>query len=315
MIRNDFKYLFLTLFVGCFLTACKKDMTIIECDSLSELILLDPLKTKNKVIIIGIDGFRSDAMTQDITPFMYNLFSKENCYTTLSHAVEEDTYSGPNWSSILTGVHYKKHNVTDNSFEGSRFDKYPPFFDYIKRAIPDKNTASIVNWTPINENILSDYVDYAPIHASNDSLVFETTKNLLVNSHPIDADIIFIHFDELDAAGHAFGFCPNILEYRKTLNILDSYIENLLNIINNKRDSGDNWLFVVVSDHGGDGTGHGDASNPNINRTVLIAEHPSLEFKQNYTSNQTDIAVTILDFIGLSDSKFDCRKDGMSILQ
>ena len=34
-----------------------------------------------------------------------------------------------------------------------------------------------------------------------DSLVFIEALNLLLNN-----DILFIHFDELDAAGHNFGF-------------------------------------------------------------------------------------------------------------
>ena len=45
-----------------------------------------------------------------------------------------------------------------------------------------------------------------------------------------------MHFDELDAA---------FPEYSSTLNTLDTNIKRL---------SGEDWLIMVVSDHGGDGT-------------------------------------------------------------
>ena len=90
-------------------------------------------------------------MTQEITPFIYN-FSQRNVYKNLSHLTEEDTYSGPNWSSILTGVHYNKHNVTDNSFEGRLFNLFPTFINYIENNVNSLNTTSIVNWFPINQN-------------------------------------------------------------------------------------------------------------------------------------------------------------------
>ena len=46
----------------------------------------------------------------------------------------------------------------------------------------------------------------------------------------------------------------------------------LFNTINTKRLSGEDWLIMVVSDHGGDGTGHGDAE-PYINQTIFFAQH------------------------------------------
>ena len=290
-------------------------MIISDCDLLDQSVFVDSLKVNNKVLIIGIDGFRSDAMSKEITPFIYKLLSERNVYENLSHSTEEDTYSGPNWSSILTGVHYSKHNVLDNSFNGSRFDTYPPFLRYIESNIDSINTVSIVNWAPINEYILSDYVDYYSDGYINDSVVFHKAMDLLIHHNPIRADILFLHFDELDAAGHSFGFSPIIQEYRETLSILDSYVDSLISIIDAKRLSGEDWLCLLISDHGGDGTGHGDYNNPNISKTVFMAEHPHLNFRQDHISDQTDIGPTILDYIGLSSIQFDCKKDGVSIIE
>ena len=87
---------------------------------------------------------------------------------------------------------------------------------------------------------------------STDSLVFQFANDMLLNENPFSADVIFVHFDELDAAGHAYGFSKEIFQYRETLSTLDYYVNNLYSIIQNKRAEGENWLFILVSDHGGD---------------------------------------------------------------
>ena len=302
--------------VGAFflLVSCSKDIYVDSCHQEHYPTKIDSLKSTNKVLIIGIDGFRSDAMTEQISPKIHSLFTQNNTYNNLEHKTEEDTYSGPNWSSILTGVHLNKHNVIDNTFEGSNFIKYPSFFKYIEEHVPELNTASFVNWGPINKNVLSKEVDYAQ-DLENDSLVFQKSIELLENANPFDVDIFFIHFDELDAAGHNFGFSKNINEYTETITKLDYYVEKLHDIISNKRKTGENWLFIIVSDHGGDGTGHGDYDNIHIRNTIFLIEHPDTFFKNNHTSNMTDIAPTILSFIGIQSAEFSCKKDGISLIK
>jgi predicted AlkP superfamily pyrophosphatase or phosphodiesterase len=282
-----------------------------------DVIVIDSLKIDRKVLIIGIDGFRSDVMQESISPFIYGLSQNNNVYCNLNHIVEGITSSGPNWSSLLTGVHLEKHNVTNNNFENDNYNNYPPFFHYIETADNNIQTASIVNWTPINNYIMSDYADFVPVESINDSTVFENAKKILLNTDSINADILFLHFDELDGAGHTYGYSSLIPEYINTVNILDFYAENLFDIIENRRSNGEDWMYFIISDHGGDGTGHGDANNPNINTTIFLAEHPFLQLKANccYTSSQADLASTVLDFLGILSSQFEYNTDGVSILE
>ena len=310
--KNIIYFSIVIIFV--FFISCERDIPINFCEFLDDSVKVDSLKISNKVIIIGVDGFRSDALTQEITPSIFD-FSQRNVYKNLSHLTEKDTYSGPNWSSILTGVHYNKHNVTDNSFDGSLFDMFPTFLNYIENNVSSINTSSIVNWLPINQKILSRDVDYYTNSQISDSLVFIEALNLLLNNDPIEPDILFLHFDELDAAGHNFGFSPNIIEYTQILKNIDLYVDSLVSVIDNKRLSGENWMCILVSDHGGDGYSHADYNNIKIRETVLIVEHPSQNFKLEHKSNMTDIAPTVLDFLGISSAKFDCSKDGQSILE
>ena len=293
--------------------SCEKPSN--DCHLLSNSPEVDTSKLSRKVLVLGLDGVRSDAINENNSPFMFALSATDDVYFTSSHSVESITYSGPNWSSILTGVHYAKHGVTGNDFEHPNFACYPTFFDYIETVDSSIHTASIVNWTPINTHILSSSTDFSPQASVQDLEVYENVQNLLINDSPFNADVIFVHFDELDAAGHAFGFSSDVPEYSSTLNTLDSYVENLFNTINTKRLSGEDWLIMIVSDHGGDGTGHGDSQNPYINQTIFFAQHPSLVFKNEYTSSQADLAPTILDFLGISNPNFDCQTDGVSLFE
>ena len=281
-----------------------------------DIITIDSLKINNNVLVIGIDGLRSDVMQEEFSPFMYNLSQSKNVYFNDTHIVEEYTWSGPNWSSILTGVHFDKHNVTDNSFDNDNYNTYPPFFHYIERADSSINTVSLVNWTPINQHTLLNYTDFAPLEPMNDLEVFENVENILLNKNPMDGDVIFLQFDELDGAGHSDGFSASSEEYTNTLTVIDTYVENLFNIIEGKRSEGEDWLYIIVSDHGGEGTSHSDTQHPDVNQTIFFTQHPSLQLQANccYVSSQVDIAPTVLGFLGISSSNFNFNKDGFSII-
>ena len=194
-----FSFIFLSFFL---LNSCEKDIPNNICQFQNDSIIIDSLKINNKVIIIGVDGFRSDAMTAKITPFIYEL---------------------------------SQHNVTDNSFDGNLFDVYPSFFNYIEANVNSINTSSIVNWRPINQKLLCEDVDYCSNIQISDYSVFIEALNLLTNNEPFDVDILFLQFDEPDAAGHNFGFSPNIAEYKETLSNIDLYVDSLVSVIDNRR--------------------------------------------------------------------------------
>ena len=61
------------------------------------------------MLVIGVDGFRSNAMQEEITPFLFQLSQSSKVFFNSSHRTEDYTISGPNWSSILSGVHWCKH--------------------------------------------------------------------------------------------------------------------------------------------------------------------------------------------------------------
>jgi predicted AlkP superfamily pyrophosphatase or phosphodiesterase len=312
----------LLLFLS-FLSACTTDESITDYDcepwtnTCSDItITVDSQKANRKVLIIGIDGFRADGMQESITPFLWSLAIDQNIYFTDQNHVQALTFSGPNWSSLCTGVDFCKHQVTTNGFGNNQLEDFPHFFSVIEEAAEQKNTVSLVNWTPINEHLAAAFADHAPEESINDHDVFLIAQNLLQNGYPLTPDVLFLQFDELDGTGHDFGFHPEVPEYASYLTVLDTYIDSLVGIVNSKRQNGEDWLVCIVSDHGGEGTGHGDQpDDEDVRHTIMFMESPTESFKHWYTSSQTDLAPTVLDYLGIESAAFNCRTDGVSVLQ
>jgi len=205
-----------------------------------------------KVLIIGIDGVRPDALAAANTPNMDALIA-EGFYS--PHAQNSDvTYSGPGWSAMVTGVWSNKHGVTNNAFTGSNYENYPHFFKYIEDYDPNLHTVSICHWSPINLFIANAHADFTS-NPSSDAEVANQAANYLTANNP---DVIFLHFDDVDGAGHGTGFSPNNPNYINTIELTDTHVGTVLQALYARPTYDDeNWLILSSTDHGGIGTSHG----------------------------------------------------------
>lgn len=211
-------------------------------------------QTPGKVLVIGIDGCRADALRMADAPEIHTL---------LDHAVYSydaltrfPTWSGPGWSSMCTGVWSEKHGVLDNSFFGSQFDVYPHFIQRAETYNPALHSASIVHWSPINTeiNTLCDI----EINVPTDADVRDEAVAYLTNNNP---DILFVAFDDVDHAGHTYGFDPSIPEYMELISITARFVGDIMAALQARPNFiAENWLVLLTPDHGGNLEGHGGAS-------------------------------------------------------
>lgn len=303
--------LFLLLIITLF--SCKKVETSL-CESLD--VSQDANKKNRNVLIIGLDGFRADGMQSSITPFMYSLSQSANTYFTSTTRTEINTLSGPNWASLLTGVHQDKHLVENNGFTNNVLANYPHFIYYVEQANPQLKTISLVHWTPINLIITKNFADYAPLEGGTDSLINENANAFLSPSSSENPDVLFLHFDDLDYNGHATGYSPDSINYRQTLTRIDSYVQELFTSIENRRANGEDWMVFIVSDHGGYLTDHGIyPDNPDVFNTIFFANHPSMKFTDDLKNEQVNLVPTIFDYLGIKSPKFECYTDGKSLIK
>lgn len=265
---------------------------------------------QKRVLVIGIDGTRRDALLEAKTPNIDKLLKQgafaENTQILGERYQKNDTVSGPGWSSFLTGVWADKHGVNDNSFKGKNYEKYPHFFAYVKKEFPQAVTASFVDWEPIDKQIVShaDIRKVYPAHGADDytlkdQSVTEDTVKLLKNEDP---HVVVSYLGAIDETGHKFGFHPSVPEYMKAIETVDHRIGEILSSLFSRENfEQERWLILVSTDHGGRGTGHGGGHEyPEIRNTFLIVSGQDSAVgtieEQTYV---VDLPVTALVHLGV----------------
>lgn len=264
------------------------------------LLLCMPLigfgQNSKKVLIIGIDGCRADALELANTPEIDNLISN-GIYS--PDALNDDiTVSGPGWSAILCGVWSDKHLSVDNSFVGTDYTNYPSIFKRIEDFNSDLNTVSICHWDPINDYIVQNHADFK-LNVSSDLEVSNEAINYLSSNNP---DCMFLHFDDVDHAGHAHGFSPNVSQYITSIEEVDALITPIMQSISQRPNySNEDWLILVTSDHGGVGTSHGGTSIEHQNVMAIAS------------GNSVSQNIIRKDSILIFDSVYNCLVDTVEL--
>ncbi|MBK9255827.1 MAG: alkaline phosphatase family protein [Saprospiraceae bacterium] len=212
-------------------------------------------QSAKKVLIIGIDGCRADALVAAHTPNIDQLLN--NAVYSL-HAQNDDiTVSGPGWSAMLTGVWSDKHGVVNNGFGGNNLAAYPHFFNRLKSINPSFNCVSISQWAPINNIIVNTNADYKVNAADGVSVTMEAIDRLS-NHNP---DAIFLQYDDADHVGHSSGFSVNNPAYLNQISRIDYEIGFVLNALYARPTyANEDWLILLSTDHGGINTSHGGTS-------------------------------------------------------
>ena len=240
----------------------------------------EPTIPKGRVLVIGIDGVRPDALQIADTPAIDELITAgaftNNTKILGNRYRDNETISGPGWSSFLTGVWADKHGVNDNTFRGENYDEYPHFFAYLKQAFPKAVTGSFVDWEPIDTFILrdADMREVCPA-SSKDSLSQKDEKlankaaEFLAQQNP---HAVFVYFGQVDEIGHQDGFHPSVPSYLQALQAVDAHVASLVKAIQSRPEYlAENWLVVISTDHGGRGRKHrGGHDVPEIVTTFLV---------------------------------------------
>lgn len=241
-------------------------------------------KYLRKVLIIGIDGCRPDALAAANTPNLDALMA--NGTFSLDARNDGITMSGPGWTSMLSGVWADKHGVVNNTYAGSDFSNYPHLFKRVKDQIPGSRTVSIVEWKPINDYHAKFAADVV-VNASSDGEVKNAAANELLKNNPT---VLFLQFSNVDYAGHASGFSPANPNYINAIETVDQEIGGVLDALKTRKTySNEDWVIIISTDHGGIGTSHGGDSNEERNIFLIVSGKPVQHKEISKTSEEVNI--------------------------
>lgn len=251
-----------------------------------------------RVLIIGIDGCRPDALAAATTPNLDALI-RNGSYSDQAQN-DEIPVSGPCWSAALCGVWSNKHGVRSvTTFDGNRYDQYPYFFRRVKEARPDAVTATIFNFPEIAPYMTAqaDIAVSCGRDEFGDTQVIDATMRILAEENPV---AVFVHMEHVDHTGHIHNYGPHVAEYVTAIEHADGQVGQILGALQRRPTyEQEDWLIIGVTDHGGEGTDHYD-NIPIIRTIFLIVSGPAAARGTIEPSpGIVDVAATALTHLGV----------------
>ena len=253
------------------------------------------------VVVIGVDGMSPNGIANAVTPTMDRMMA-EGASTMHARAVLP-TSSSSNWASMIMGADTEQHGITSNGWErdnhilppvvtGSE-ELFPSIFGVLRQQKPDAMIASIYHWSGFGRLYEKSAVDIDR-DTPTERLTARLASRVIRNEQPT---LTFVHLDHVDAVGHGAGHGTSA--YYASVSLADSLIGQ---IVAATEDAGiaARTLFIVSSDHGGVGYGHGG-------ETLAEVEIPFILFgagiKSGHTIGHTvytyDNAATVAFALGL----------------
>ena len=234
-----------------------------------------------KVLLIGIDGLLIHRAIDSGRAKTLKWLRDQSYF--VDTEVELPTVSGPSWSTLLTGKRADVHKVSDNYFVDHNLKDAPDFLTQALKKDNQIKTYAAAGWPP-----LIDINDVGPVIANSGHERFHNDGEKLgylkvdgeVFSHAIktldqkNVDLGFIYFCEADEAGHRHGTVTG--PYFDAIERIDGYVERIYESL---AKSNEDWLLVIVTDHGHrDEGGHGQDS-PQERASFILAhslngDHP-----------------------------------------
>ena len=208
------------------------------------------IASSKKVLLIGIDGCRPDVLKIANTPNIDQLINKGIFFdNTLSSVNNQPTRSGPGWTSLLTGVWYDKHTVKDNLFKNVDNSKIVTFDELLSKSSLNIKTSVLTMWNPIITKIFDKELFFTSYVETYDGSIIIESKEHILNTK---SDIIFVHIDNADLAGHLYGYSLEGKKYINAIEEIDSYVGILTQSLKLRKEyKNEEWLIIVSSDHGG----------------------------------------------------------------
>ncbi len=247
--------------------------------------------SKQKVLFIGLDGCRTDALLQADAPAFTSLM--EHAYVNLHCDRGPYTESAPGWSTLLHGVYPAKHGVTTNDVPDLNYGKYHDLFYYMRQFNSGFSLAEVSHWDYFLRITTNE--DFA-LNVSSDEQVKNKALYLLSECVP---DVLLLHFDDIDEAGHSGGFSPANPSYINAIRQTGLYVFKLMQVVEAREQAfGEEWMVIIVTDHGGNGTEHANQDDVDATRYVFeIIRLPGLSRHDVEVARNVDIMPTILKYM------------------
>ncbi|WAZ21995.1 alkaline phosphatase family protein [Streptomyces cinnabarinus] len=261
--------------------------------------------SKDKVLVIGMDGFRHDRIAAADAPHLKAMMSEGTYGTSLLYANPmAATSSGPGWSTVSTGVWPDKHGVRDNTFAGKKYGQYPGFLARLAQIRPALSTYAAVDWLPLDtQGTVTPGADAKLVldgdrdgYTGHDATIAAEAEAIIKGQNP---DVLFVYFGQSDIVGHNQG--AGSQAYLDQIAVQDAYLGRLRAAIKARPGyATERWTVIVATDHGHtDPGGHG-GSSVEERRTFVLATGPGIAAgARPIDTRLVDVVPTVLKQLGI----------------
>ena len=260
-----------------------------------------------RVIVIGIDGLSKNGIDSASTPSMDRLM-REGTWTLNAQAVSP-TSSSPNWASMIMGAPPQYHGIWKNGWHKDplksapadspeKAEKWPSVFRIIRKNAPQKTMVIYHQWKDFGR-LVGKKTTFRNWFSFTHPLTQHWARNRIRFGTP---DLLFLHFDLVDHAGHKFGHgTPEYLSaVEKADKITGKIVKSVENSCRKK-----STVILLTSDHGGIGQGHGGDTPEEKNVPwILWGTNVKQNFHLEITVNTFDTAPTICFLLGIKAPEY-----------
>ena len=204
---------------------------------------------------------------------------------------------------MIMGATPEQHGVTSNDWQTNKFEVapiaagsggiFPTIFGVLREQRPKAFIACVHDWDGFGRLLepraldLLENVKESPATARRAVAVLEQRK----------PDFLFVHFDDVDHAGHNFGWKSP--EYFQAVEKIDALIGTILDTVK-KSNLQSSTIVIMTADHGGKDKGHGGATMDEL-EIPLILNGPGVAAGHELKNpvNTYDLAPTLAWIFGL----------------
>lgn len=224
------------------------------------------------VVVIGVDAMSPEGIRHANTPTLDTL-SQMGAFTFTARGVLP-TSSSANWKSMVSGAGPEQHGVVTNAWERDDFSLppvatgmeniFPTIFGQYRLQAPQAKIAAVYAWDGFGRLIERSALSY-DVGGLSDEQSARLAADYLVKQKP---ELLFVHLDWVDHIGHQDGH--KTPAYYAAIEQAD---KNIGLIFEQAKTAGmlQDTVFIITSDHGGIGYGHGGETLDELQIPFIIA--------------------------------------------
>jgi hypothetical protein len=200
------------------------------------------------VVVIGIDGFGGAYVPTVDTPNLDAMMAAGPHTLVMQSALP--TMSAPNWMSMIAGAGPDQHGVDSNEWQPGDSQPTPTLFAVVREQLPGARIGVFHDW----DGFAALVEPGVPDHIESPGDEHETVAAAIAWLSTHEPELLFIHLDLVDHAGHFNGWGSDA--YVEAGATADALVGEVIEAIDAAGMTA-STVVLVSADHGGDGLTHG----------------------------------------------------------